>query len=138
MTRKSNFLWVVLGSSSIIWDWHKVWPWSFASAWKKDWNLKSESFWGRGTNSYVCRSYREKTGRGEGGSPILNRVKGLSMTTTHTHVTNPQEPTNFLAYSHQNVANKYKYIQYNQIFCSHNQLEILWAVSMLLLGQFLC
>ena len=41
-------------------------------------------------------------------------------------------------YAHQHVTNNYKYIQYNQTFCSHNQLQILWAVSMLLFWQFLC
>ena len=39
----------------------------------------------------------------------------------------------FLAFSHQHVANYYKYRQYNQAFCSHNQSQIMWAVSMLLL-----
>ena len=29
-----------LGSSSIIWDWHKVWPWNFTSVWQKGLKLK--------------------------------------------------------------------------------------------------
>ena len=31
-----------------------------------------------GINSYVCRSYKGKTGRGRGGlSPMLNKIKGF-------------------------------------------------------------
>ena len=61
----------------------------------------------------------------------------------------PQVPSNFFAHSHQHVVNNYKctqYIQYIYIYiytytiysCSHNQLEVLWAVSMLLFWQVFC
>ena len=44
-----------------------------------------------GIDSYVGRSYKGKTGRGIGGGlfPMLNEIKGLFMTTKHTHTTNP-------------------------------------------------
>ena len=45
----------------------------------------------------------------------------LSMTTCQFHVTNPQTPGNFLAYSHQLATSNYKYFQYNQTFCFHSQ-----------------
>ena len=33
-----------LGSSSTIWDWHKVWPWNFTSVWQKGLKLKVKRF----------------------------------------------------------------------------------------------
>ena len=67
----------------------------------------------------------------------MNRIEDLSITATHCQATNPKAPSNFLAQSHQHVTNNFKYIQYNQTFCSQNKLQILWTVSMLLLLQFM-
>ena len=69
MTRKTAFLRGGLGSSSIIWDWHKVQTWNFTPVWKV-----------LGADPYFCGSYRGKTGRGAFllpplPPPILNRVK---------------------------------------------------------------
>ena len=36
--KKNHFLRVALGSSSIISDWHQVWPWMFTPVWQKGWN----------------------------------------------------------------------------------------------------
>ena len=36
--KKKHFLRVALGSSSIISDWHQVWPWTFTPVWQKGWN----------------------------------------------------------------------------------------------------
>ena len=38
LTKKTMFLRDALGSSSIIWDWHKVWPWNFTQVWQKGCN----------------------------------------------------------------------------------------------------
>ena len=43
-----------LGSSSIIWDWHKVWTLNFTPVWQKE--VKTESQKVLEANSYVCRS----------------------------------------------------------------------------------
>ena len=60
MTRKPLSLRGGLGSSSLIWDWHWIWPCHFTPVWQRV-KIKSQKV--LGTNSYVCRSYRRKTGR---------------------------------------------------------------------------
>ena len=71
--QKLLFLRGGLGSSSIIWDSH--WTLDLHQCDKK---IKNKSHRVFGTNSYVCRSYRGKNGRGEGlfgpFPSILNRV----------------------------------------------------------------
>ena len=60
--REVIITWILFkfGSSSIIWNWHKLWSWNFMQMWQKGWNYKSEKF---RANSSVCRSYMGKTGR---------------------------------------------------------------------------
>ena len=50
-----------LGSGSIICDWHLVWPWNLHQCGK---SVETNSYKIFEANSYVCKSYREKTGKG--------------------------------------------------------------------------
>ena len=50
-----------LGSSSIIWDRHKVQTWKVHQSGKRAKTRNGKVLW---DNSNVCRNYREKTGRG--------------------------------------------------------------------------
>ena len=43
-------------------DWHQLWSWSFTPVWQKG-KTKCQNVFR--ANSYVCRSYRGKTGRGD-------------------------------------------------------------------------
>ena len=67
-----------LGSSSIIWDWHYT-NLTFYNSVAKGLKLKVRKFFG--ANSYVCKSYRGKTGPFCTPTPlrhsILNIVKSL-------------------------------------------------------------
>ena len=70
LTRKTAFFEDGRGSSSIIWDWHRY---KLEILHQQGKRVKTKS---QKANSYVCRSYRGKTGRGSVfASPILNRVK---------------------------------------------------------------
>ena len=57
------FLRSTFGSSSIIWDWHWLWSWNLHQCGKSI-KIKAEKF--LGNNSYICRSYEGKAGRGVG------------------------------------------------------------------------
>ena len=59
LDRRNSFFGGGLGSSSIIWDWHQAQTWNFTPLWQKTKGQKV-----LGANSYVCRSYWGKTGRG--------------------------------------------------------------------------
>ena len=48
----------------VIWTKHSVWSWNFHQCVKR---VRTKSQKVLGANSYICRSYRQKTGRGEGG-----------------------------------------------------------------------
>ena len=66
------------GSSSIIWDWYKVWTWNFIPVWER---VKAKSQNILATAFSVCRRCRRKTVRvlflppAPPNAPILNRVK---------------------------------------------------------------
>ena len=59
LTEKSNFLTRALGSGLIIWGWHYIWLWDLHQ-WGK--RVKNKTWKFLDTNSYVCKSYRGKTG----------------------------------------------------------------------------
>ena len=52
-----SFLRGGLSSCSVIWHWHWVQNWHFTPMWQKSQKVF-------GANSYVCRGYKGKTGRG--------------------------------------------------------------------------